>query len=36
VETIHEKSEEGELVITAPPTFTARWLLPRLPDFAKR
>jgi LysR family glycine cleavage system transcriptional activator len=36
VEILHERSEETELVITAPPVFTARWLMPRLADFAKR
>lgn len=36
VETIRHKGEESELVITAPPVFTARWLLPRLPDFSRR
>jgi LysR family glycine cleavage system transcriptional activator len=35
VETIRERAEEGELVITAPPVFTARWLMPRLAGFAK-
>ena len=36
VETIRERGEEAELVITAPPVFTARWLMPRLADFQKR
>jgi LysR family glycine cleavage system transcriptional activator len=36
VETIRERAQESELVITAPPVFTARWLMPRLADFAKR
>lgn len=36
VETIRERAEEGELVITAPPVFTARWLMPRLASFAKK
>ena len=36
VEAVRHKGEESELVITAPPVFTARWLLPRLPDFSKR
>ncbi|HEX2331819.1 MAG TPA: transcriptional regulator GcvA [Burkholderiales bacterium] len=36
VETIRERGEEAELVITAPPVFTARWLMPRLADFSKR
>jgi LysR family glycine cleavage system transcriptional activator len=36
VETIHERADETDLEITAPPVFTARWLMPRLADFAKR
>src|SRR5205809_3893486 len=36
VETIRERAEETELLITAPPVFTARWLMPRLADFPKR
>jgi LysR family glycine cleavage system transcriptional activator len=36
VETIHERSAETELVITAPPVFTARWLMPRLAEFSGR
>jgi LysR family glycine cleavage system transcriptional activator len=36
VEMIRERGGEAELVITAPPVFTARWLMPRLADFAKR
>jgi LysR family glycine cleavage system transcriptional activator len=36
VEVLREKNEEGELQITAPPVFAARWLLPRLPAFSKR
>src|SRR5260221_3337069 len=36
VETIRKRAEESELVITAPPVFTARWLMPRLAAFAKR
>ena len=36
VETIRERGEETELVITAPPVFTARWLMPRLAGFSKR
>ena len=36
VETVRERSDEAELVITAPPVFTARWLMPRLADFAKK
>ena len=30
VEVIRERGGESELVITAPPVFTARWLMPRL------
>ena len=36
VEMIRERAEESELVITAPPVFTARWLMPRLADFSRR
>ncbi len=36
VEMIREKGDATELVITAPPVFTARWLMPRLADFSKR
>jgi LysR family glycine cleavage system transcriptional activator len=36
VEMIRERADEAELVITAPPVFTARWLMPRLADFAKK
>jgi LysR family transcriptional regulator, glycine cleavage system transcriptional activator len=36
VETIRERAEEAELLITAPPVFTARWLMPRLADFSRR
>jgi LysR family transcriptional regulator, glycine cleavage system transcriptional activator len=36
VETIHERSAETELVITAPPVFAARWLMPRLAEFSRR
>src|SRR5262247_3642016 len=36
VETVRERADEAELVITAPPVFTARWLMPRLADFAKK
>ena len=36
VEMIHERGAETDLEITAPPVFTARWLMPRLADFAKR
>jgi LysR family glycine cleavage system transcriptional activator len=35
VETVRERADEAELVITAPPVFTARWLMPRLADFAR-
>ena len=35
VETIHERSAETELSITAPPVFVARWLMPRLAEFSK-
>jgi LysR family glycine cleavage system transcriptional activator len=35
VETIRERGAETELVITSPPVFTARWLMPRLANFAK-
>src|SRR5229473_770441 len=36
VEMIRERGAETELVITAPPVFTARWLMPRLADFSRR
>jgi LysR family glycine cleavage system transcriptional activator len=36
VEMIRERGEETELIITAPPVFTARWLMPRLADFSRR
>ena len=36
VEMIRERGDEAELVITAPPVFTARWLMPRLAEFSKR
>jgi LysR family glycine cleavage system transcriptional activator len=36
VEMIRERAEEADLLITAPPVFTARWLMPRLADFARR
>ena len=36
VEMIRQRGAETELVITAPPVFSARWLMPRLADFAKR
>jgi LysR family glycine cleavage system transcriptional activator len=35
VEMIRERGGEAELVITSPPVFTARWLMPRLADFAR-
>ena len=35
VETIHERGAETELIITAPPVFAARWLMPRLAEFSK-
>src|ERR671918_2886166 len=36
VELIRERAQEADLLITAPPVFTARWLMPRLADFARR
>jgi len=36
VEMVRERGGEAALVITAPPVFTARWLMPRLADFSKR
>jgi LysR family transcriptional regulator, glycine cleavage system transcriptional activator len=36
VEMVRERGAEAGLVITAPPVFTARWLMPRLADFSKR
>ena len=36
VEMIRERAAEADLLITAPPVFAARWLMPRLADFAKR
>ena len=36
VELVRERAAETDLLITAPPVFTARWLMPRLADFAKR
>jgi LysR family glycine cleavage system transcriptional activator len=36
VELIRERADETELVITSPPVFTARWLMPRLADFSKK
>jgi LysR family transcriptional regulator, glycine cleavage system transcriptional activator len=35
VETIHVRADETDLQITAPPVFTARWLMPRLANFQK-
>ena len=35
VETIHVRADETDLQITAPPVFTARWLMPRLAHFQK-
>src|SRR5256885_6227254 len=35
VEMIHLRADETDLQITAPPVFTARWLMPRLADFQK-
>jgi LysR family glycine cleavage system transcriptional activator len=36
VEMIRERGDDAELVITAPPVFTARWLMPRLADFSRQ
>src|SRR2546430_9045177 len=36
VEMIHLRADETDLEITAPPVFTARWLMPRLADFPRR
>ena len=36
VETLRERGQETELMITAPPVFTARWLMPRLAAFSRR
>jgi len=36
VEMIHERADETDLEITAPPVFTARWLMPRLADFSRK
>ena len=36
VEMIHLRADETDLQITAPPVFTARWLMPRLADFSRR
>src|SRR3954453_9584370 len=35
VEMIHLRADETDLQITAPPVFTARWLMPRLANFQK-
>jgi LysR family transcriptional regulator, glycine cleavage system transcriptional activator len=36
VELVRTRAEEADLLITAPPVFTARWLMPRLAGFARR
>src|SRR3970282_989452 len=36
MELLLERGAKAELLITAPPVFTARWLMPRLADFSKR
>ena len=36
VEMVRSRAAEADLLITAPPVFTARWLMPRLAAFAKR
>jgi LysR family glycine cleavage system transcriptional activator len=36
VVSIRERAAETDLQITAPPVFAARWLMPRLADFARR
>ena len=36
VEMIRSRGDDAELMITAPPVFTARWLMPRLADFSRR
>ena len=36
VEMMRERGDGAELHITAPPVFTARWLMPRLAEFSKR
>ena len=36
VEMIRNRGEDAELMITAPPVFTARWLMPRLAEFSRR
>ena len=36
MEALRSRASKAELMITAPPVFTARWLMPRLADFASR
>jgi LysR family glycine cleavage system transcriptional activator len=36
MELLRERGGKADLLITAPPVFTARWLMPRLADFSKR
>jgi LysR family transcriptional regulator, glycine cleavage system transcriptional activator len=36
VEQLHTDSDNGTLVVSAPPVFAARWLIPRLDDFQTR
>ncbi len=36
MEALRARAEKDELMITAPPVFTARWLMPRLAGFAQR
>ena len=36
MELLRERGAKADLLITAPPVFTARWLMPRLADFSKR
>jgi len=33
---LRQRGSEGPLVVSAPPTFAARWLVPRLEDFQSR
>ena len=35
MELLRERGGKSDLLITAPPVFTARWLMPRLADFSK-
>jgi LysR family glycine cleavage system transcriptional activator len=35
MELLRERGAKADLLITAPPVFTARWLMPRLADFSK-